>query len=111
MGDRILRLFGSALLVIGLIFTIIKAIMKGFVTIEIGVFILLLSIFLISISAKWVSILLRLIVFSIPIWLFMKEFGFGFNSLLEIIWHLLPLLIMLYGLYIMLHHGLFGGKK
>jgi len=102
---------GTLLVIVGLIFTIIRGILKGYISEPVGAIFLIFSIFLISIPLKTIKRLFKLLVFAIPIYLFAKEYNMGFRSIFIIMINLAPLIIMMYGLYLMFHHGLFGGGK
>ncbi|MBT9165238.1 MAG: hypothetical protein DDT23_01253 [candidate division WS2 bacterium] len=90
---------GNWLIIIGLVFMVLQAMMRGYIRTEAtAALILIASIFLI---ARGRSTLVRLATFAIPIYFFMKEFGIGFNTFWSLILDLLPLFIMLYGFYVM----------
>lgn len=94
---------GSALIILGLVFVILRAMMIGYIAPSTGAIILGISIFLIAASRK---MLLTLLVLFLPIYLFAREYGIGPRSFVSLMFNLLPLLIMLYGLYL-IFRGLF----
>lgn len=95
--------YGAFLLIVGLIYTLIKAIIRGYMSIEIAGLILAFSILFLAVSTKSSTKFLKFAIFIIPIWLFMKEFDLDLNSMIELfLIEIVPLLLMLYGLYLML---------
>lgn len=96
---------GNFLIIIGVVFAVLNAMMKGYIkTVEGGSLILIALVFLIA--ARRLK-LVKLATIAIPIYFFAKEYGFlkpvDFMSLMISV---LPLFVMLFGFYIMFR-GLF----
>lgn len=95
----------NLLIIIGVIFAVLQASLKGYIKTEAtAAIILLATVFLLAARR---SILARLLAVSIPIYFFAKEYGFlKPYDLTSLMFTILPLLIMLFGFYIMFR-GLF----
>jgi len=93
---------GRVLVIVGLIFTLLRVAMKGYISEFMAAFILVIAIFLASLPKK-TGIFLTLFATLFSIYFLMKDYKVGFQSLLTLLVSLLPLLIILYGLYLMFH--------
>ena len=101
---------GNFLIIISVLFMVIQAMLKGYIkSVNIAGFIILASIFLIAIGR---SLFIKLIALAIPLYFFAKEYGLLENpkNLMAVILSLLPLLIMLFGFFIMFR-GAFYHRK
>jgi hypothetical protein len=87
------------LIIIGVVFAVLNAMMKGYLTVEIGSVIIIAIVFLIAVGR---SIIVKLAATSIPIYFFAKEYGLKQADFIS----MLPLFIALSGYYIMFR-GLF----
>lgn len=95
----------NVLIMIGVIFAVLQASLKGYIrTGATAGIILLTTVFLLAARR---SIIARLFVLAIPIYFFAKEYGFlNPADLVKLLFAILPLLIMLLGFYVMFR-GLF----
>ena len=91
---------GNCLIIVGIVLAVIQAMLKGYIkTVEGGGLILLALVFLLAAGR---STLAKLVTLAIPVYFFAKEYGFIKPSdFMALILTLLPLLIMLFGFYIM----------
>ena len=91
---------GNILIIIGVVFAVLNAVMKGYIkTAEGGALVLIALVFLIAAGR---SILAKLVAIAIPIYFFAKEYGFEKpKDFMNLMLTLLPLFIMLYGFYVM----------
>lgn len=85
---------------LGIVFMVLQAMLKGYIkTVEGGGLILIALVFLIAAGR---STLAKLVTLAIPVYFFAKEYGFVKPSdFMALMLTLLPLLIMLFGFYVM----------
>jgi len=90
----------NLLIIIGVIFAVLNASLKGYIKGEATAAIILLTVVFLLAARR--SILARLIAVSIPIYFFAKEYGFlNPYELTALMFAILPLFIMLIGFYVM----------
>ena len=92
---------GNFLIVVGVVFVVLKAMLDGHIkTVEGGGLILVLIVFLIAAGRSKIA---RIVAVGIPVYFFAKEFGFlNLGDFMSLMLTLLPLLMVLFGLYIIL---------
>jgi hypothetical protein len=99
---------GNLIIIIGVVFAVLQAALKGYITAETAGIILVASVFLVAFGR---SMFVKLVALSIPIYFFAKEYGFVKPvDFMTLILTLLPLFIMLFGFYIMFR-GLFKKSR
>jgi len=91
---------GNFIIIIGITFAVLNAMMKGYIkTVEGGSLILIAIVFLIAAGR---SIIVKLAATAIPVYFFAREYGFlNSRDFTGLMLALSPLLIMLFGYYIM----------
>lgn len=89
----------NLLIIVGVIFAVLQACLKGYIKTEsTAAIILLATVFLLAARR---SIIAKLLVVSVPIYFFAKEYGFfNLRDFTSLLFAILPLLIMLFGFYI-----------
>lgn len=91
---------GNLLIIVGVVFAVLKALLDGHIkTVEGGGLILIAIVFLIAVRSK----IAKVIAVAIPIYFFAKEYGFASPvDFISLVVTLFPLFIVLFGLYIIL---------
>ena len=93
---------GGFLVIVGTVFAVLNAMLEGHIkTIEGGGLILVAIVFLVAARAIKLA---KLVALSITIYFFAKEYGFlNPKDFMSLMLHLLPLFMVLFGLFIILH--------
>jgi hypothetical protein len=92
---------GNLLIIVGVVFAVLKALLDGHIkTVEGGGLILIAIVFLIAVRRSKIA---KVIAVAIPIYFFAKEYGFASPvDFISLVITLFPLFIVLFGLYIIL---------